>query len=142
MEKNRVMLGLRWLILSLSFMLVGCDNSYIPVTTSRILVNESGYDVILVGIAKSNDPYEVWTYSENFILKNGDRYRNLFIDEELVGNRIDWRIYINGVYMVNNLGDRSPQKEENYVSQKKDESNIELIYTFTAEDYQNALKQE
>lgn len=131
---------LRWLVLSLSLMLVGCDNGYIAVTTSRTIENKSGYDVILVGIHKSDVPYEVWTYSENFILKNGERHTELFFDE-LVGDNIDWRIYINGKYMVNNLGDRGPQKEENYVSHQKDESNIELIYTFTAEDYQNALKQ-
>lgn len=132
-------------MLSVVFMLWGCKNNNSSTETVKTIVNNSGHDIMLISIGQPDidNAYEVWTHSWNIVLKDGEKYSDIVLDEFLISDKIDLRLYMNGLYIPDNLGDRSPLKKENFVPQKSSEahSDIELVYTFTVEDYQNALKQ-
>lgn len=147
-NKNKVLFISKWLLLSVVVLLFGCNGGeVIPISwTVRSVQNDSGYDIIMVGIAKLEGevaPIDLSQRSWNIILRNGEKIADNILNNFLDGEKFDLRIYINGVYIPDNLGERSPLKKVNYVSQSIDDPyyDTELIYTLTKEDAQRALNQ-
>lgn len=109
----------------------------LPVQWQQILVNNSGQEVIVVttnGYSKMGRPY---------VLKNGQSIIFYYSEHQFPIHLSDLKIVVimNNIVVPDNLGDRNPQYERNYVEYPSDDkySNGKLIYTFTESDYQYAL---
>lgn len=103
----------------------------------QILVNNSGQEVIVVttnGYSKMGRPY---------VLKNGQsiKFYDSYNQFPIRLSNLKIVVIMNDIVVPDNLGDRNPQYERNYVEYPSDDkySKGKLIYTFTESDYQYAL---
>lgn len=116
---------------------VGLADTPDPLLWQQILVNNSGQEVILVttkGNNKSGRPY---------VLKNGQsiNFHDSYDKIPIGLSDLNIVVIMNNIVVPDNLGDRNPQDEQNYVVYPSDNKDTKgkLVYTFTESDYQYAL---
>lgn len=113
------------------------------------MINNSGVEVVV--LVKADMEPEV-----SFVLKQGDDVQ--WTAESLLGGAVETpfvyglqdvvaRVCFNGTTLVKYqgyeaVGKRDPRDFNAYIKEPIEEDEDECVYTFTVEDYQNALKQE